>query len=282
MVIFHRRGSVRRASSGSSSTELVNFVSSFPGMVAVHCLLALAPSYADTNPVARIRRSSDNALQDFTANQITDGTLLSWVGAGNHGFIHTLYDQSGNGRNATQTTTTLQRRVIISGTLQTKNGQPCWAGSSGEYEAFTYDSSSTNATFFSVAETAVGEAFWVALSATANATIMVVQQNSGGTDGKGLRVGANIKIYKNGSLQSITSRSDAYNSFPANTYFMLTATNVDMTDSLWNSTKAIYGYPSSTNVSMAGKVCFSCLYDSDVSADRESIESTLNAAFGVF
>jgi hypothetical protein len=49
--------------------------------------------------------------------------LLSFVGTGN-GFVTTWYDQSGNGRNAAQTTATLQPRIVSNGALITENGRP--------------------------------------------------------------------------------------------------------------------------------------------------------------
>ena len=50
--------------------------------------------------VISVRRSSDNAELDFTADEIIDGTLTTWVGA-NNGFITRIYDQVGS-NNATQ------------------------------------------------------------------------------------------------------------------------------------------------------------------------------------
>ena len=74
---------------------------------------------ATTNSaVVQVRRSSDSALSDFTATQITDGSLVAWVGAGNNGFVRTWYDQSGNGNNATQATDGSQPRIVVSGVLE--------------------------------------------------------------------------------------------------------------------------------------------------------------------
>lgn len=76
------------------------------------------------NPyVVRVRRSSDNTEQDFTATQVTNGTLTTFCGAGN-GFVRTWYDQSGNGNHATQTTTANQPSIVSSGSLQTLNTKP--------------------------------------------------------------------------------------------------------------------------------------------------------------
>ena len=73
--------------------------------------------------VVRVRRSSDNTESDFTAAQVTDGTLTTFCGAGN-GFVRTWYDQSGNGRNATQTDTTLQPTIVSNGSLLLVNDKP--------------------------------------------------------------------------------------------------------------------------------------------------------------
>eukprot|EP01031_Cornospumella_fuschlensis_P030533 gene30533-36901_t len=69
-----------------------------------------------SGPTIRVRRSSDNTAQDFFADLDGDmfsalngaGTPLStWLG-GSTAFVTTWYDQTGNGRHATQSTTTLQ------------------------------------------------------------------------------------------------------------------------------------------------------------------------------
>jgi hypothetical protein len=78
---------------------------------------------AYTGPVVRVRRSSDSAEQDFTALQVAGSSLTSFVGAGD-GFVTTWYDQSGNGRNATQPTAASQPRIVISGSLVTEGGKP--------------------------------------------------------------------------------------------------------------------------------------------------------------
>jgi hypothetical protein len=49
--------------------------------------------------------------------------LLTFVGNGD-GFITTWYDQSGNARNATQTTAGSQPRIVSSGAIETENGRP--------------------------------------------------------------------------------------------------------------------------------------------------------------
>jgi hypothetical protein len=73
----------------------------------------------------KVRRSSDNTTQDIGFN--TDGTfnrtaLLSFAGSGS-AYVDTLYDQSGNTRNATQSTAAAQPRIVNNGVLETQNGR---------------------------------------------------------------------------------------------------------------------------------------------------------------
>lgn len=85
----------------------------YPGAEAAYSLRSLSSSATN---VVRVRRSSDNAEQDFTATQITDGTLLTFTGAGD-GFVATWYDQSGNTNDAAQATATSQPKIVSSGVL---------------------------------------------------------------------------------------------------------------------------------------------------------------------
>ena len=76
-------------------------------------------------PIVNIRRSTDNATQDFFGDMYgTLGTnsngggiyINSWLGAAS-GFVTTWFDQSGNGRHATQTTDSLQPQIKPNGIL---------------------------------------------------------------------------------------------------------------------------------------------------------------------
>ena len=66
----------------------------------------------------KVRRSSDNTEQDigFVNNEIDTASLKSFVGS-NNGFVTTWYDQSGNGYNLSQTTSTNQPAIIESGVV---------------------------------------------------------------------------------------------------------------------------------------------------------------------
>ena len=95
----------------------------YTGAAAAYSLRQLRTAY--TGAAIRVRRSSDNAEQDFgfVSNVLDTASLLTFVGAGS-GYIATWYDQSGNGRNTTQSTATLQPMIMVAGALVTRGGKP--------------------------------------------------------------------------------------------------------------------------------------------------------------
>jgi len=96
----------------------------YPNAAAAYSLRKLDKDY--TGSAIRVRRSNDNSEQDigFTSSGDLDtASLKTFVGA-NSGFVTTWYDQSGNARNATQTTAANQPRVVNAGTIDRANGNP--------------------------------------------------------------------------------------------------------------------------------------------------------------
>ncbi|MCI4647233.1 CARDB domain-containing protein [Phaeodactylibacter sp.] len=108
---------------------------------AAFSLRQLSPDYA--GPVVRIRRDGDNAEQDFTAAELGDGSLLSWVLAnGSNGYVSIWYDQSGYGRHKTQANNSLQPLLVSSGELVVRAGRPSIlhpiSGGGGLQGSYTY------------------------------------------------------------------------------------------------------------------------------------------------
>jgi len=92
----------------------------YPGAAAAYSLRNLIDT---TKNVVRVRRSSDNTEQNFSAAEITDGTLTTFTGA-NDGFVTVWYDQSGNSNNAVQVTATQQPKIVSSGSTLLRGGKP--------------------------------------------------------------------------------------------------------------------------------------------------------------
>ena len=70
----------------------------YPSAAVAYSLRKLRTDYSGN--AIRVRRSSDNAEQDFgfSGNDLDTASLLTFCGACN-GFITTWYDQSGNANN---------------------------------------------------------------------------------------------------------------------------------------------------------------------------------------
>ena len=101
----------------------------YPGAATAYSLRQLRNDY--DGPVVRIRRSIDNLEQDFTAAQVGDGTLNTFCGAGD-GFLRTWYDQTGNARNANQTSAASQPQLVSSGAIVARNSKPTLLMNSSE------------------------------------------------------------------------------------------------------------------------------------------------------
>jgi hypothetical protein len=96
----------------------------FPNAAAAYSLRKLRAAY--TGSAIRVRRSSDNTEQDIGfngSNGLDTTALATFVGAGN-GFVTTWYDQSGNGRDVTQTSSANQPQIVNSGSVILENGKP--------------------------------------------------------------------------------------------------------------------------------------------------------------
>lgn len=95
----------------------------YPSAAAAYSVRLLRTAY--TGSAIRVRRSSDNAEQDigFSGGNLDTSALTSFCGAGN-GFVTTWYDQSGNARNATQTTAANQPQIVSSGSVINENSKP--------------------------------------------------------------------------------------------------------------------------------------------------------------
>lgn len=111
----------------------------------------------------RVRRASDNAEANVAfdpgtssvtssstvtvtvaGSGLTVGSTLSFASfyAGTSCFVTTWYDQTGNGRDATQTTTSVQPRIVNAGVIDVLNGKPAITFQSNGQE-MTYAGSMT-------------------------------------------------------------------------------------------------------------------------------------------
>lgn len=87
-----------------------SFIEQFTAPKLAFSLRDLATTTGETTVVDVRRSAGDTAA--FTAAEVADGTLTTWVGAGNEGFVSKWYDQSGNNHHAFQSNTAKQPKIV--------------------------------------------------------------------------------------------------------------------------------------------------------------------------
>lgn len=121
-----REQEVARRAGRWTGQELID---NYPGSTAAFSLRSLTGRTTGSNLI-EVRRSTDNAVSNFTAEQINNtgtGGMLAWVTATSataSGFVSKWYDQSGFSNHAVQATTSLQPRIVNAGALELETGKP--------------------------------------------------------------------------------------------------------------------------------------------------------------
>jgi uncharacterized protein YjdB len=103
---------------GQTITLQNNSLNTSQPIMIGYSLRKLIPAY--TGNAVRVRRSSDNSQENigFTpTGDFDEAALRTFAGAGN-AFVTIWYDQSGNGKNMTQTNTGLQPQILFNGNLK--------------------------------------------------------------------------------------------------------------------------------------------------------------------
>jgi hypothetical protein len=137
---------------GSQITQFVGLLDLYPSAAAAYSLRKLRTAY--TGSAIRVRRT-DLAETNigFTSSGDLDTTaLLAFTGTGalDNGFVTTWYDQSGNARDATQTTAIKQPLIVSSGIIINVNSKPCLSfdGLNSTLLNTTLTASSTQSAFY--------------------------------------------------------------------------------------------------------------------------------------
>jgi hypothetical protein len=96
----------------------------YPNAAAAYSLRRVNSRY--TGALIRVRRdSTGQAEQDIgSIGEALDTVALKAFVRNNSGYVTTWYDQSGNARNATQTTAASQPRIVNAGVVDRENGKP--------------------------------------------------------------------------------------------------------------------------------------------------------------
>jgi hypothetical protein len=179
----------------------------YSGAAAAYSLRLLNTSYVGF--AIRVRRSSDNTEANIGFNvngELDTIALLTFCGAGD-GFVKTWYDQSGNARNATQTTAINQPQIVSSGSVILQNGK----------SVITFNGTSSNLNISNFAYSKIY--FFGVLSSNATSTSRILDAKGGSfatVDNGGVQIGissvninANTLVLSNRiSLLSVNSGTD--------------------------------------------------------------------------
>jgi len=246
----------------------------YSGAAAAYSLRQLSWAYG--GPAVRVRRSNDNAEQDFTATQVSDGTLAAWVGAGNNGFVRTWYDQSGNGGNAVQSTNALQPTIVSNGSLVTQAGKAAtsFTGSGVRLEAphliqrarldsyIVKNTSDTDYLLFG-GNTSTGFS-WLSTSASSNANL-----TGGGYGGS---------LYANNQLFVGATRGQIYSFLDG--YKLEVHQGASTSGGSWVAFDI--GVYNRSTLDFTGSIQELVFYASDQSANRTAIQSNINAHYAIY
>ncbi len=262
----------------------------YPNAAAAYSLRKLRSAY--TGSAIRVRRSSDNTEQDigFSGANLDTSALTSFCGSGN-GFVTTWYDQSGNARNATQTTAANQPQIVSSGSVILQNSKPCIQsdGSNdflqsniGDYR-FLHDiymvtkvnSNQVNyRSYFGMVGASSGNILWHIGSSTGSKlgiTQPGVNIVSGGVDN------LNQKLLNAYATSSLLNFADVSNSNSINGTMVNTsgAVNNLIISASANSGNSVGDYLSLNSQEFI-------IYNSNESANRTGINNNINSYYGIY
>ena len=229
-------------------------------------VLSLRQLYKYSGPILKIRRDSDDTTQTFSFSNDLYGIpiddILTFVGAGS-GYVETWYDQSGDGRHATNTTQAEQPRIVNSGALETKNDKPTVVFSGSQR--------------LNVTTTTFGSSFSVFQR---NSAAMVISETtSGGATYRGLFAHGADDLYwvhsdyayNNGSLVNRSTTNSPTGAVQGSDLFQVTGVGTPDSQSVMIKTHAL-GYATPSYQDLIGSISELVVFPTDIRDKRSYIE----------
>jgi len=246
--------------------------------------------------VVRVRRSSDNSESDFTADEITDGTLTTWTGA-NSGYVTLWYDQAGS-NNITQSNASLQPRIVDAGTLTTRGGKPSVRFIGASNQRIENHSSAflnlSDVSFFIVSSSQSTETVGVlsALNNSKTATIRILQDSRTATNRNLLVSNGTTTYTADLSTARVNTDQRLLSSFIDSSLNMSafdngatggTNTYVTGTEAATGLTLGVqYTAVSTPSTPLDGHIQEFIAFNTDQSANRTDIESDINTYYSIY
>jgi hypothetical protein len=253
---------------------------------AAYSLRKLRSNY--TGVAIRVRRSLDNTEQDigFVGNNLDTASLLAFVGVGN-GFVSVWYDQSGNNRNAINTSAINQPQIVTNGLVEVTNLKPSikWINAQQMRLFNNFGLISQPTSYFTVSKLDQATGINASTIFDSYNNVQHILYNSGNTENpnnvfictagtnQAVRVlqNGNVNVnYFNGVINGVNSQIYNHNT-------LLTSGNLGLNGMNGISIGHIRGNPTpiSTAYNMAGTLQEIIIYESNQTVNRENISNNI-------
>jgi hypothetical protein len=267
----------------------------FTGAAAAYSVRKLSSTYSGN--AMRVRRSSDDTEQDiaFTGSGVLDtSSLLSFVGTGgtDNGFVTIWYDQSGNAKNALNTTESQQPKIVSAGSVVTLDGHPCLDGDvSGNAQlqaSDVIDGAIVNYAIFSTyaLKTTTDQITFNIGNETGSDRISDTV-NKSGTGIFAIDVRAASNVFSKGNSVAVSLNEIHLNTIVTDTNPLFidgvqqTASNSGRSGTA-SDNLSVFNRNSGGSFAFEGKFYEFIYFNSDQSSNRTNIEANINTHFSIF
>jgi len=229
----------------------------------------LNESGTDTTAVDASGNSNNGTLNSFPAS----GMWVSHPGGNYDAFVTTYYDQSGNSSNITQTSASIQPKIVSAGVVVTSGGVPAVKFDGvNDYLSNTVDLyGESRLDQFFLTDTDGDTAYIFPNSSITSYYGMIAY--SGNTNTSTSSLYGSPTFYSNGSAVDMTNRGTVY----TDTNGRKVISHIDAVTSIWPEYR--FGFWSSGFLNFGGSMSALVAYTSDQSANRVGIETVLDSLY---
>ena len=226
-------------------------------------------SGTDTTAVDASGNSNNGTLNNFPAS----GMWVSHPGGNYDAFVTTYYDQSGNSSNITQTSASIQPKIVSAGVVVTSGGVPAVKFDGvNDYLSNTVDLyGESRLDQFFLTDTDGDTAYIFPNSSITSYYGMIAY--SGNTNTSTSSLYGSPTFYSNGSAVDMTNRGTVY----TDTNGRKVISHIDAVTSIWPEYR--FGFWSSGFLNFGGSMSALVAYTSDQSANRVGIETVLDSLY---
>jgi hypothetical protein len=191
--------------------------------------------------------------------------------------VHTWYDQSGNGNNATQGTNANQPQIVASGSVITENGKPTVSFTDSIFDIDSADLYGQAVFDAYIAYSTSDTSYLLFSDPTSSKYSYVIESGSSSTN---IHSGYNqTSLYVNGAevpIDGTTTRDDLYNACVNGV--MTLEVHQGHTTSSWVE----FDFSKWTGRKLTGNVSEMVFYNTDQSSNRTGIEGNINDYYSIY